>query len=94
MDFTLFDPTIPAESSAIDYAPRPKQLNNLKIALVENTKYNSKAILLKLYEQLEKRYQLQLAGIYRKQSAGHPIAPPDVEECVKTADIAIAGIGD
>lgn len=94
MDFTLFDPTIPAQSSAIDYAPRPKQLNNLKVALVENTKFNSRTILLKLYEQLEKRYQLKLAGIIRKQSAGHPIASPDLEECVKTADIAIAGIGD
>ncbi len=94
MDFTLFDPTIPAQTSAIDYAPRPKQLNNLKVALVENTKYNSRAILLKLFERLEKRFNLQLTGIIRKMSAGHPIASADVEECVKTADIAIAGIGD
>ncbi len=94
MDFTLFDPTIPAESSAINYAPRPKQLNNLKVALVENTKYNSRTILQKLYEQLDKKYHLQLAGIITKQSAGHPIASADVEKCVKTADIAIAGIGD
>ena len=55
MDFTLFDPTIPAESSAIDYAPRPKQLNNLKIALVENTKYNSRTILLKVYSSDSRR---------------------------------------
>jgi len=94
MDFTLFDPTIPAQPESINYAPRPKRLNNLNVALVENTKYNSKTILLKLFEQLEARYQVKLAGIFRKESAGHPIAAADIEACVKTADIAIAGIGD
>jgi hypothetical protein len=94
MDFTLFDPTIPTQPESIDYAPRPKQLNSLKVALVENTKHNSKTILLKLFEQLETRYQVQLAGVFRKESAGHPVAASDIEECVKSADIAIAGIGD
>ena len=94
MEFTLFDPTIPVQPESIDYAPRPKRLNNLRIVLIENTKHNSKTILLRLFEHLKKSYQLQLAGVIRKQSAGHPITAADIEECVKTADIAIAGIGD
>jgi hypothetical protein len=94
MEFTLFDPTIPVQPESINYASRPKRLNNLKILLIENTKYNSKTILLKLFDSLKNRYQMQLVGVIRKQSAGHPIAAADIEECVKTADIAIAGIGD
>ncbi len=94
MDFEIFDPTIPAQPESIAYAPRPKRLNNLKLALIENTKYNSKTILLKLFKVLEERYQVQLAGVIRKQSAGHPVSAADLERCAKTADIAIAGIGD
>ncbi len=94
MDFTLFDPTIPARPASIDFVPRPKRLNNLRVVLVENTKYNSKTILLKLFERLENRYQMQLARVIRKASAGHPIAAPDIESCREIADIAIAGIGD
>lgn len=94
MDLSLFDPTIPAQPKSIDYASRPKRLDNLKVALVENTKHNSKAILLKVFEQLEKRYQVELAGVFRKESAGHPVSAADVETCVNTADIAITGIGD
>ncbi len=94
MDLTLFDPTIPVQPESIDYAPRPKRLNNLKVMLVENSKYNSKTILLKLFQHLESRFQMQLAGVIRKQSAGHAITDPDIEACIKTADIAIAGIGD
>ncbi len=94
MEFTLFDPTIPVQPESINYASRPKRLNNLKILLIENTKYNSKTILLKLFDSLKNRYQMQLVGVIRKQSAGHPIAAADIEECAKTADIAIAGIGD
>lgn len=94
MDFALFDPTIPAQPELIDYAPRPKRLDNLRLILIENTKYNSKTILLKLFKELEDRYQVQLAGIIKKQSAGHPVTAADLETCAKTADIAIAGIGD
>ena len=94
MEIELFNPTIPVQAEAIDYSPRPKRLNKLKVALVENTKYNSKTILLKLFEQLENRYKMSLVGVFRKESAGHPIAEQDVEACAKMADIAIAGIGD
>ncbi len=94
MDFSLFDPTIPAQPESIDYAPRPKRLNNLKLILIENTKHNSKTILLKLFKELENRYQVQLAGIITKQSAGHALTAADIETCAETAEIAIAGIGD
>ena len=94
MDFALFDPTIPAQPESIAYAPRPKRLHGLKLVLIENTKYNSKTILLKLFKELEDRYQVQLAGVIRKQSAGHTVTAADLETCAKTADIAIAGIGD
>lgn len=94
MDFKLFDPTIPSSVEPITYAPRPKILNNLRVALVENSKHNSKTILLKIYELLKNRFNIQLSGIHSKQSAGHKITDEAIKEFKSNADIAIAGIGD
>ena len=94
MSLKLFDPTIPRPVEAISYAPRPKDLTNLKVALVENSKHNSKAILLKIFELLKNRFNMQLAGIHSKESAGHKITDGAIKEFKVKADIAIAGIGD
>ncbi|MEJ2058798.1 MAG: hypothetical protein P8X39_13275 [Desulfofustis sp.] len=93
-DFPLFDPTIPTQAESITYAPRPKKLDHLKLLLIENTKHNSKAILLKLFERLSARYQMELLAVIRKQSAGHSLSKSDIEAYRHSADVAIAGIGD
>ncbi|MFC1798273.1 hypothetical protein ACFLZL_00490 [Thermodesulfobacteriota bacterium] len=94
MDLKLFDPTIPRQVEKISYVPRPKDLSNLRVALVENSKHNSKTILLKIFGLLKNRFQMQLAGIHSKKSAGHSIADGAIEDFKAKADIAIAGIGD
>ena len=48
MALKLFDPTSPPSPRAASLAPRPVQLEGLRIGLVENTKINSEVILLKL----------------------------------------------
>jgi len=94
MDLKLFDPTIPFKAQKFSYAPRPRSLMNLKVALVENSKYNSKTILLKIFELLKTRFNMELAGIHSKQSAGHKITDDAIKDFKSKADVAIAGIGD
>ena len=94
MGFKLFDPTIPVRIEPIAWVPRPKNLANRKVALVENSKHNSKAILLKILGFLKNRFNMQLAGIHSKQSPGHGITTEALENFKTKADIAIAGIGD
>jgi len=94
MSLKLFDPTIPRQLEKISYAPRPKDLKNLRVALVENSKHNSKTILLKIFELLKNRFQMQLADVYSKASAGHKISDEAIADFKVKADIAIAGIGD
>lgn len=94
MKLKLFDPSIPIQAEKIDYAPRPAHLTNLRVALVENSKHNSKTILLKIFELLKERFHMQLSGIHSKQSAGHRITEQAINEFKAGADIAIAGIGD
>jgi len=94
MDLKLFDPTIPRQVEKISYAPRPKNLVNLRVALVENSKHNSKAILLKIFELLKSKFKMQLVGVYSKESAGHKISDEAIADFKNKTDIAIAGIGD
>ncbi|MFC1799278.1 hypothetical protein ACFLZL_05685, partial [Thermodesulfobacteriota bacterium] len=86
MDLKLFDPSISFKLEKIAYAPRPENLTDLKVALVENSKYNSKTILLKIFEILKNRFHMQLAGIHSKQSAGHKVTEDAIKEFKVKAD--------
>ena len=94
MEFKLFDPSITLQTETISYASRPKNLTNLRVGLVENSKHNSKTILLKIFELLKNSFNMQLSGIHSKQSSGHRITEDAIKEFKTNADIAIAGIGD
>ena len=94
MEFELFDPTLTIQPEPFRYPARPKSLETLRVALVENSKHNSKTLLVKIFDRLRKRFGTTLAGIYSKQSAGHPVSETALAEFKETADIAIAGIGD
>ena len=52
MDIKLFDPTAAPAPKPVGLAPRPGRLTGLRLGLVENTKFNSDTLLLKLAERL------------------------------------------
>ena len=94
MNIDLFDPTVSPEKEPIQYVSRPKNLNGLKVGLVDNTKFNSRALLIKISERLETEFNTETVQIVTKQSAGHPIEDAAVDEIKAKADVVIAGIGD
>ena len=95
MPAELFDPTTsPPEEKSIDYAPRPQNLEGLRVGLVDNTKYNSRTLLVKVAERLKEQFHTQTVYITKKQSAGHPVDDSAIEAMKTEVDFAIAGIGD
>ncbi|MBF0277537.1 MAG: hypothetical protein HQM13_07100 [SAR324 cluster bacterium] len=91
----LFDPTgNSAEHETITYAPRPQKLKNLKVGLVDNTKFNSDTLLVKIAQRMEQQYGVKTVQMSRKKSAAHHVEESDVQEFKKKADFVIAGIGD
>jgi hypothetical protein len=94
MVFDIFDPTIAPHETIFNYAPRPKALKGLKVALVDNSKYNSKALLMRIADRLKAEYGLEAGPVVTKPSPGHSISEADIETLKKTVDIGIAGIGD
>jgi hypothetical protein len=90
----LFDPTTPPAARALSLARRPERLTGLRLGLVENTKFNSDTLLLKLAERLERRHGVRVAVMRRKRSPSHEIDEDDIKTLRSQADLVVSGIGD
>ena len=92
--FTIFDPTTEVKAQSIAFVPRPSSLLNLRIGLVENTKYNSDKLLLKIALILETEYGAKSHTLRRKRTSGSPVDQEVLEEFSTQCDVALAGVGD
>ncbi len=90
----VFDPTTEAKEQGIAFVPRPESLRNLRIGLVENTKFNSDRLLLKIAAILEGEYGAKSHIIRSKKNPCVPAHEEIINEFVANCDVVIAGIGD
>jgi len=90
----LLDPTLEAPAQSIAYAARPQRLEGKRIALVENTKFNSDKLLQKIGDILVNEYGAASARMFRKHNASVPAHAEIIQEIQKTCDVVVAGIGD
>ncbi len=90
----VLDPTISPSREEITYVPRPKDLNGLRVGLIENTKHNSDVLLLKIAEQLMERFGMEMVLLNRKKSASDHVTDEAIADFKNKADFVIAGIGD
>ena len=90
----LMDPTAGPMAADVKLAPRPKSLKGLRVGLIENTKFNSKALLLKVAQRLERQHGMTVTLLNRKKSASHEVDPAAVQEFKAKSDFVISGIGD
>ena len=95
MSMEMFDPTLPLPEEAFTPAPRPGELQGLRVGLVENTKHNSDVILLKIAGVLKAHYGTHMVLLHRKRSASAQLTEGAIAELKeKGVDFVIAGIGD
>ena len=90
----IFDPTAAASTRSLDLAAAPPRLDGLRLALVENTKFNSETLLRKLAERLGRKYGTTVSVVHRKRSPSHEIEDGVVPALRRQADLVISGIGD
>jgi len=90
----LMDPTATPDARELRLAPRPKDLTGLRLGLIENTKFNSKALLLKVAQRLERSHGMSVTLLHRKRSPSHEVAGSAVREFKAQADFVVSGIGD
>ena len=94
MSTKIFDPTVSPVKEDIDYAPRPQDLKGLRLGLIENTKYNSDVLLLKVAKRLNEHFGIEMVLLHRKKSPSDHISDEVISDFKEKTDFVIAGIGD
>jgi hypothetical protein len=90
----IFDPTAEPKRISVNFVARPATLQNLRIGLVENRKFNSDKLLLKIAAILEEEYSTKSHIIRSKRTASLPVEDEIIEELGESCDVVIAGVGD
>jgi hypothetical protein len=91
----ILDPTTEAAApQSIAWAPRPTALEGKRVALIQNTKFNSDRLLARIGDILKAEYGAASWTMYNKHNASVPAHAEIIEEVKKSADVMVAGIGD
>ncbi len=90
----ILDPTTPAARQAIAYAPRPGSLTGKRVALIENTKFNSDRLLQKIGDIMVREYGAASTRMWRKKNSSVPAHEEIIAEVRRTSDVMVAGVGD
>ena len=95
MTFEILDPTVePAEGPSVTRAARPRSLEGLRVGLIENTKFNSDRLLLKIGEILKAEHGVAETHLFRKHNSSVPAHQEIIDDLTRTCDVMVAGIGD
>jgi hypothetical protein len=90
----LLDPTTEAAAQTLAYAARPDSLRGQRVALVDNTKFNSDKLLQRIGDILVQEYGAASATMFRKKNASVPAHEEIIADMRRTCDLVVAGIGD
>lgn len=90
----VYDPRGVVEAEARPLAPRVATLDGLRLAVLDNTKWNANKLLRRTSERLASEFNFAAINHYRKQSFSMLAAPELIAEIVAGNDIALTAIGD
>jgi hypothetical protein len=90
----VFDPRGAVESADTPIAPRPKQLDGLRLAILDNSKWNANKILRTSTSALEKNVKFAEVNYYVKHSFSKDADPDLIAEIAANNDLVLTAIGD
>lgn len=90
----VFDPRGVVESANIPIAARVKKLDGLRLAILDNSKWNANKILRTSTAALEKTVKFAKVNYYVKHSFSKDAAPELIAEIAANNDIVLTAIGD
>lgn len=90
----VFDPRGVVESSNTPIAARPKSLDGLRLAILDNSKWNANKVLRTSTAALEKAIKFGKVNYYVKHSFSKDAAPELIEEIAANNDLVLTAIGD
>jgi hypothetical protein len=90
----VFDPRGVVEAPRIAPAPRVAALDGLRLAILDNTKWNGGRLLRKTAARLDERFGFAAVNIYRKESFAKVADPALIAAIAADNDIVLTAIGD
>src|SRR5881392_1603981 len=99
----LLDPRVETKARPITYVDRPRSLEGKRVALIENTKFNSDKLLVRIGDLLKREYGASEWTLFRKHNSSQvlriswTISSSDgtdgsIQEFRKTCAVLVAGI--
>ncbi len=92
--FEILDPTVEPRKQPLTYVPRPDSLKGKRVGLVENTKFNSDKLLIRIGDILKSEYGAADYTMWRKHNSSVPAHQEILDEARREVDCVVAGIGD
>jgi hypothetical protein len=90
----VYDPRGIIESASVPIAARPKKLDGLRIAILDNSKWNANKVLRASMAALEKTVKFGQVNYYVKHSFSKDAAPELIAEIAAKNDLLLTAIGD
>ena len=90
----VYDPRGVVTTAPQPLAPRPARLDGLRLAVLDNTKWNAGKLLRKATEKLAAEHRLGAVSYYRKESFSRVAAPDLVRDIAAHNDIVLTAVGD
>ena len=90
----VYDPRGVVEAAPISMSPRVKKLEGLRLALLDNTKWNANKLLRGVRDRLAQKHAFGAVNYYRKESFSLAATPKLLAEIAANNDIVLTAIGD
>jgi hypothetical protein len=90
----IYDPRGTIDAPALQLAKRSRELAGLRVAVLDNTKWNGWKLEERIASQLANRLTLGQIRRYKKESFSRDAAPELIEQIAFENDLALVGIGD
>ena len=93
-DQIVFDPRGVVETEPMALAPRVRELNGLRLGVLDNTKWNANRLLRKVVAGIAERASFASVTYYRKESFSKAAEPALIDTIAANNDIVLTAIGD
>lgn len=90
----VFDPCGVVEAAATSRAPRVEDVQGLRLAVLDNTKWNGAKLLDAVVDQLSRDIRFSAVNRYKKETFTKPAAPELLRDIAANNDIAVIAIAD
>jgi len=90
----VYDPRGVLAATPRPIAPRPARLDGLRLAVLDNTKWNANRLLRRATERLVAEHPLGAVTYYRKESFSRPADSALLDEIAAASDLVLTAIGD